>query len=338
MAWSVLPNAFAYTAGQLLWRFKEFLVSQGWSVPRSGSGSGGAFSSSGDVHAPGGVYAGTLDLLDSWFELRQPATASPQRSFLFTIPFANNSIFRLWYSSDGTGFTGGTPSATARGTAADEEGLVNTPSSSNSFFGNPIPYVMDMVVGDASEGHSFFWGMRRTFGQTGSPGYDACIMLDVLADAHVLDQDPAVVGVHWTGSGIPFATGASTSGGTMQTNMSASQTQACIRGWFKKALTGATFVTYPFITYGAQEGGFGSVQSLTDDRLSTRPDGTFDDLPILYWRGSAQHTTQRGRKGTSRLFRTSQLRLGAMRPTNDLSRMCLGHVSIPWDGQTRPVL
>lgn len=328
MAWSFLPNVRFLTAGEFLWRFKEFLVTNGWSVARSGSGSGAAFSGSGDVHAPGGPYAGTLDLADAWMELRQPATATPRRSICITHPTANSARIRLWYSSDGTGFTGGTPSATARGTAADEEGCVNTPSGTSDVV---LGEMMDMIVGDAAEGHSFFVGSRRLYPQTNSPGHILILMLDVLTDAHVLDQDPAVFGQHFNAS--PFAGGS----GAMHYQTSATQTGPCIRGWYKKALTGAAFVVYPCVVWGTQEGGFNSLAPMADDRLSIRSDGPIDDMPILYWRGGSTHTTERGRKGTSRLFRSSMNKLGIFRLNNDLTRLSLGPLSIPWDGATRPV-
>lgn len=310
---------------------KEFLVANGWSVARSGDGSGGNYSAAGDVHAPGGPYAGSLDLANAWMELRQPATATVRRSILITHPSAlNTDQIRLWYSSDGTGFTGGSPSATARGEAADEQGCINTPTGTTAVIQGEF---VDMLVGDADEEHSFFIGARRLFPQTGSPGYDTILMLDVLEGGHALDADPAVFGQHFNAATF----GPANNAGAMHYQVTPTQTSACIRGWFKKGLTGAAFVGYPCVARGTQEGGFNSIGPLSDDRLSLRPDGPIDDMPVMYWRGGNTHTTERGFKGISRLFRTSLQKLGIFRLNNDLTRLSLGPITIPWDGATRPI-
>lgn len=331
MAWSLLPNVRFIRHGEFLWRMKEYLVANGWSVARSGDGSGGNYSPSGDVHAPGGPYAGSLDLANAWMELRQPATAAVRRSILITHPSASNAErIRLWYSSDGTGFAGGSPSATARGTAADEQGCISTPSGTDTVIQGEF---MDMLVGDVAEEHSFFVGARRLYPQTGSPGYDLIICLDVLTGAHSLDADPAVIGQHFNSSPL----GPSGNASAMHYQTTPTQSGPCIQGWYKKGLTGAAFVGYPCVNRGTQEGGFNSIPPMSDDRLSLRPDGPIDDMPVMYWRGGSTHATERGYKGVSRLFRTSLQKLGIMRLNNDLTRLSLGPISIPWDGATRPI-
>lgn len=333
MTWALLANASALSGGEAIWRLKEFLVAQGWDVPRSGSGSGGAYNGSGDVHAPGGPYTGTLDLANAWFELRQPAAASPRRSFLFQIPSTDAQRWRVWYSSNGTGFTGGSQSATVRGTATDQQGLINTPSGTTDWL-PPDWHFIDVLAGDSAEGFSFFFGIRRRLNQTLGPGYDAVLSLDVLTGAQGTDADAAVLGTHFYFAGWPLA--APQSGGLIGA-IAASQTDGCSRGWHKKGLTGAAFVEYPPCFWGTQEGSVDSIIPRNDDRSAALPSGGYQDLPIIYWRGSSTHTTQRGYKGQSRLFRIAQARHGILRPSSDLTRMSLGVVSIPWDGSTVPI-
>lgn len=333
MSWAFSLNASALTGGEAIWELKEFLVAQGWGVPRSGDGTGGNYNGSGDVHAPGGPYTGTLDLASAWFELRQPVAASPRRSFLFQIPSTDAVRWRIWYSSNGTGFTGGAQSATVRGTATDQQGLVNTPTGTTDWL-PPDWSMLDMIAGDSSEGFSFFFGVRRRAPFANAvAGYDTAFSLDVLSKAQGLDADPAVVGTHFYFSGYPLAWPQT---GGLVGAITASQTDGCSRGWYKKGLGGAAFVEYPPCFWGTQEGFVDTIAPRNEDRASEVPTGEFQDLPIIYWRGSSVHATQRGFKGQSRLFRTSQPRHGFLRPNQDLTRMGLGVISIPWDGATVP--
>lgn len=332
MAWSFEINTFPTTGGGALWAFKEFMVSQGWDVPRSGSGTGGAFGNDpgalpADVHAPGGTYAGTLDLTNAWFELRQPLAAIPRRSFLFQTPSTAGSIWRVWYSSDGNGFTGAVPSATARGTAADEQGIINTPSGSSQWLPSNYGYRMDVIAGGAAEGYGFFFGTR-----TSSSGYASVLSLDVIDQADPADADPAVVGMHFQ-SDTRFALSASNA---LYAATSRSQSTGCSTGWYRKGLSSANFVVYPTCFIGGLEG-FGTLVPVNSDRISQKSDNAYVDFPVWYWRGGSVHTTERGKKGRSTLYRASQPLYGAFRPNAQFTRMGVGALSLPWDGATVPI-
>lgn len=334
MAWAFSLNAAAVTGGEAIWIFKQFMVAQGWSVARSGTGTGAVYNATGDAHSPAGPYGGTLDLANAWFELRQPATVTPRRSFLFQIPSTDAQRWRIWYSSNGTGFTGGAQSATVRGTATDQQGLMNTPAGVTDWL-PPDFSILDIVAGDLSEGFSFFFGIRtrEPFANGVGPGYQAALSLDVLTKANAADQDPAVVGQHFyfTDTALAWPSSFGLVGA-----LAATQTAGCSRGWYKKALGGAAFVEFPPVFWGTQEGGFDSVIPRNDDRSAEVPTGEFQSLPLIYWRGSGTFLTQRGFKGQSRLFRDAQPRYGVLRPSQDYSRMNLGTISIPWDGATVP--
>lgn len=335
MAWLFEINTFPTTGGEAIWRLKEFLVAQGWDVPRSGSGTGGAYGNitgailPADVHAPGGPYAGTLDLANAWFELRQPVAATLRRSFLFQQVSTSGHTWRIWYSSDGTGFAGGSPSATARGTAADEEGLVNTPSSSTQWLPGNYGYRMDIIAGDAAEEFSFFFGARLA---DSSLGYSTVLSLDVIEESDPADVDPAVIGTLFQAN-TRFAV----SNSPIYTSFNVSQTSGCSRGWYRKTLSSANFVTYPACFFGGGIGFSAQAAPFNADYISQAPDNSFQDFPIWYWRGSSSLTTERGKKGRSRLYRASQPRYGIFRPNAALTRMALGALSLPWDGATIPI-
>lgn len=333
MAWSFQLNTFPATGGRALWELKEFLVTQGWDVPRSGSGTGGAYGNDpgtlpADVHSPGGPYTGTLDLANAWFELRQPITATPRRSFMFQTSYTYSTIWAIWYSSDGTGFTGGTPNASTRSTAADEQAIANTGWTAQ-WLPNSDSYRIDILAGDASEGHGMFFGARIP---DATSGYAAVLSLDVLGEADPADADPAVIGTNYLQYDVRFAL----NGSPLYYATSPSLNTGVSMGWYQKGLGSPAFVPYPAVFLGGFEGFGSNLVPVNADRLSQMTDGSYPDLPIWYWRGGPTFTTERGKKGRSTLYRASQLKLGIFRPNSTLTRMSIGALSIPWDGTTIP--
>lgn len=332
MSFRIVSSFFYHTDGGLLHKLKEELVADGWSVARSGSGSGGAFNNAGDVHAPGAAYGGTLDLANAWFELRAPATMTQRRSLLFQRPNTTYAVWRVWYSSDGTGFTGGAPSATARPTAADEQEVINGTAGSQQWFaGATAAHKIDIIIGDAAEQHSFFIGFR----EMGEYIYRGGLALDVLQSAHALDQDPAVM--------IRMFAASSNKGTSNEyfrsENTSFFTTSAFGPtsgmggvGWFKKNLSGATWVSYIPNLQGLSIG-FGSYNDLSSGRyIGQNNNGRTPRWPnVIYARGSG-FTTQKGYKGRSRLLKYEVLSPMGVRLTDDRSRLVVGAYSLPWDG------
>lgn len=335
MANSYVLNFLTRSEGEAVWRLKEALVTAGWSVARSGDGLA-AFGASSDVLSPGGPYpltgANSLDNTNAWFEVRENVSETPRRSLLVQ-KTSTAGAWRWWYSSDGTGFTGGTPSATVRGTAADEQGLVNTPAGTTQWLPQNVGgvFYLDLVIGGAAEGYSFFFGARR---QTVA-GYSAIMALDVLENTHGLDADGAVVITQLDADATRFADFSSAGLGN-----TASQVAGCPRGWYKKGLGGAAFVTYPPCGWGNQEGGIGTdiPRNLGGRNSSDFSTFAYQELPVHYIRGGSTHTTERGYKGRSRLFRQTQQNLGQLRMNVGRTRANLGAVSIPWDGATAPII
>lgn len=340
-SWSFSLSNSPRSGGEAVWIIKQHLVSQGWSVPRSGGGTGQP-NLNGDLHNPAGPYSGTLDLAGAWLELRQPIGASPRRSIMFQVTGLD---WGIWYSSDGMGFTNtGTATASVRSTALDEQSMLT--SSSARWLPQGRMQVLDIIAGGESEGYSFFVGARNL---NMSPlaldltllrmGYTGVLSLDVLSGAHPLDPDPAVVGVtlhsaittgaHFCYPGSPYL------------GSSYGMTTGGVLGWFRKGTVDQQFVAYPpTMPYARDEGSGGTYVPINGDRLSSRLGtvDTFQTFPILYWRGGSGVTTARGRKGQSVLFRTGQPKIGAFRLNSDMSRMNLGALSVPWDGSTVPII
>ena len=323
MAWSFNLNVFPSTGGKAIWELKEFLVGQGWNVARSGNGIA-AYNASGDVHAPGGPYAGSLDNSNAWLELQQPVAATPRRSFL--LQNSSSTTWPTWYSSDGTGFTGGSPSASARPTAADEQGIMNTGWPVQWLPGNGA-YRVDMLAGGAAEGFGFFFGARPAY-----DGYSSVLSLDGLTEADPLDADPAIVGTNFI-----YDTRFALNNAPLYYAVSPSQTSGISMGWYQKGLGSPAFVVYPATFIGGGEGFGSNMVPLNADRITQKTDNSFVDFPIWYWRGGG-YTTERGKKGRSTLYRASQPRYGIFRPNQTLTVMSLGALSIPWDGVTIPTL
>jgi hypothetical protein len=330
MAYTFTLNLNPVLAGEAFWNLKEALVAGGWDVASSGDGT--AFSASGDVHDPGGPYDGTMDNTNAWMRLRAPAAMSPRREFVLHHDIADTGHMTTLYSSDGTGFTGGTPSATVRPTAADE--VVITSNTANFWSPTQQRHRQDILVGDADENFCFFEGGRIMNGSEANLGYNHVLYLDVLDGAHASDPDPAVVGCVFSSDGSagrfalvganPIDIGQTSSA----TNVGSS------RGWYDKGVTDV-WVNYP-MTFLAGEGGAGHILRVVEG-AGLNAVGELEENVIWYWRGSV--ATQPGRKGYSHLFKTNRTSTRPFRPsggTTPLTKMNLSAISMPWDGVTNP--
>jgi len=331
MAFRVISSYYALTDGGLIHKLKEELVDEGWDVVSSGSGTGAAYNASGDVHAPGTTYAGTLDLANAWFRLRAPVAMSPRREYVFQRPNTAHSVWRVYYSSDGTGFTGATPSATVRPTASDEQSIINLTGGTAAWWATVAGSTKaDIIIGDAIEGFSFFFGVR----EIGEYLYRGGMALDVLLNANANDTDPAVnvrmfaASVSKSANNEYFRT---TNASFFSTSAYAASGGIGGAGWYKKSLSGAAFVSYFPNLMGVQTGS-GSYVDLGDKLLGPNTDNQYPRWPnVIYSRGP-NFTTEKGWKGRSRLFKYEILSAAGLRLNHDSSRLITGCFSLPWDG------
>lgn len=338
MAFALTPNTTPLTDGEAIWKLKELLVAAGWVVRASGTGSGAVYSAAGDAHAPGGPYAGTLDLLNSWIVIQQPVAATPRREILLIRTNVNHGVWRIYYSSNGVGFTGGAPSATVAPTALDAPGgasligaVCNAPSGSTNFFSSSIggfrTYRTDYLIGDATEGFSFLMQNRKI-------GYNAAYSmfgLDVLQNANAADMDPAVIF-------ITFATSDTDRGIANEANgiysNSEAQTQGCCRGWHVKGGGAEAWVNFPFTGFGFQNGTTNRWEPVGENFPPSEDSvGRYPSFPMIYSRGGTAMPTSKGHKGRSRIFKYEMQKLG-VRPYAGKTRWIMGSWSIPWDGLT----
>lgn len=337
MAFRVVPNFEPLTDGHAIWKMKEELVADGWVVRSSGTGTGGVYGAASDVHAPGGPYVNTLDLATAWFCIRQPVAASPRREFVFFRPNTTHGVWRIYYSSDGTGFTGGTPSATVAPTATDAPGgvslvgqMFNGNSGTTNLFNTLVvrSYRQDIIIGDSSEGFSFLMQLRKI--GTNSPG--VMIGLDVLLNANGLDPDPAMT-ILGGALGSDSERGIAADNTSMWNNTDSATTAVC-RGWYLKGGGSQAWVNYPMPGFGFQNGSAQFQMMGSTSPPGVDVNGRLPSLPMLWSRGGAVHATQRGFKGRSRLFRY-EMQQAYGRPYPDRSRWIMGSYSIPWDGVTK---
>jgi hypothetical protein len=338
MAFALTPNFEPISDGEAIWKLKELLVTAGWVVRNSGTGTGAVYNAAGDAHAPGGPYAGTLDLATSWFVIRQPVTATPRREFLFFRPNTTHGVWRIFYSSDGTGFTGGAPNATTPPTATDapvtvgtDGGIFNAPSGTSSWLGPLLAvrtYRVDYLIGDTTEGFSFLAQFRKI----GSNACHAMVGLDVLQNANASDADGAVVFVSGTLGGEADR-GVANESNTIYTTTD-SQISPCCRGWYAKGTGSQAWVNFPFPTFGFPNGSVNTWEPAGNNYPpGADSNGRFPSFPMIYGRGGTAFATQRGTKGRSRIFKYEMQKL-AVRPYGDKSRWIMGSWSIPWDGST----
>jgi len=337
MAFRLVANFEPTTDGHFIWKMKEELVADGWVVRSSGTGTGGVYGAASDVHALGGPYVNTLDLSTAWFCIRQPVSASPRREFVFFRPSTTHGVWRIYYSSDGTGFTGGTPSATVAPTATDAPGgaslvgqMYNGNSNTNNLFSTLAvrQYRQDILIGNSAEGFSFLTQARKI----GLNASYLMIGLDVLLNANGLDTDPAMTIISGAlGSDSERGVGADNVAAFL--NSDTATTTVC-RGWYLKGGGSAAWVNYPMPGFGWQNGSSQFNMVGTTSPPSVDVNGRMPSFPMLWSRGGAVHATQRGFKGRSRLFRY-EMQQAYGRPYADRSRWIMGSFSIPWDGVTK---
>jgi len=186
---------------QAYYQLKELLKLAGWTVVASSDGT--TYNASGDESTSGSAGAGGLNNSLAWFRIREPGTNL--REFTFQKDSSQTYNWRIKYSGGpGTGFTGGSPSATQTPSATDEiilqgsgtdaapgfQQQFDTPDNGwkfNACASNTAPYTFYMWT--HLNGNTYV----RTF-----------FMLDVMQDGTFLagDSDPAVVYLSNFSSGI----------------------------------------------------------------------------------------------------------------------------------------
>lgn len=297
-------NYFPTTDGDVLYAVKEGLKAETWTVPKSGDGASG-FSNSGDIITTATLMATN----NAWFVVQMPASANPRISYCFQR--VSSSVWRAWQSTDG--FTGGSPSATVRPTASDEQQVLNNGTT------NPWPSFsygnqkMDLVTGNADTGFSFYMIMKGVLFPGSIYGMIACDVLRDRADLITYgDVDPSVTLIRTDN----FGSSAFVNNDGLNNIASASTGGQGIFGWYKKGLSGAAFVAFTPVLEAAY--GVSNLDPV-DDGMSTTATGLLPRTPVKYARGGSGVTTP-GRKGTSTLLSHINPAFGSSAPFADVDR------------------
>lgn len=324
MAFVFDTNNTPATGAEVLYLLKELLKTAGWTVPRSSDGS--TYNSSGDQITTAASGAGGMANNSAWFVLQAPAAvAGSTRRFLFQRG-TNNRDWLCYYAT--TAFTGGTPSATERSTAADEEAVNGG--------GTPAAPTFDTILGvdgayrfhagaDNATPYSFY-AVTPTIG-TGVATW--AFLFDALKTGTYpsADVDPYVM-YSPVGGGAETLTGSS--------SLYTESATTGVKGWLAKGLGGADFVNIPVVVLYSVPG----ATMVVPDSLGSNPHTGLDDVVPVHYARRTGLAAPVGWKGASSLLRWT----GVSRSPGDTltvdatrDRVIFGQVSLPWDGSVPTV-
>lgn len=290
-----ITQEFPLSDHEAWWLLKEKLVAAGASVKSS---SDATTYGAGDNLSAGGPYpqsgAGSFANTNAWMVIQFPAVGGVTREVCFQKTASVGRIV-FYYSSDGTGFSGGT--ATVRPTATDEQFLQNNGDNVHEV-ANPQETEVTFWVGDATEGYSWMMQVR----QQGFKWILSLSFMDVVTSPVTGDTDPCVMCCHTDNSNSPF----SSSGGVFSATAVNNATSTNIAGWLDKGGLDE-WVAWPLCYPGMTAGTGGAVQIWhrgVNAWQGPNDAGNYDMMPAVYSRGEQTFTSNsKGFKGISRLFR-----------------------------------
>ena len=285
------------TSGEGWWLLKEKLVAAGASVKLS---SDATTNGAGDNLDPGGPYTGTLDNTDAWMVIAWPAVGGVTREVCLQFDSTLNAFVTCYWSSDGTGFTGG--GATTRPTATDEQWTLNGGDNILPSTADDYPVEVTYHIGDSSEGYS--WLLESHI--PGENRMEAIAFMDVLENPNAGDNDPAVYGC------IGDAAIAYKTSSLLFTSVNVTNAQGVIGGWFDKDGAGEAWVAYPLLNSGFYIGFNTDIAKLSNGTYYGEQDGSFLCPRLAYARADGVTYTPAGGlglKGVSRFFRQANASL-----------------------------
>lgn len=179
MAWSFDVNGAVTTSGGVFLRFKNALVSAGWVILSSGTGTSGSYSSNSDIITTEAQFNNTL----TWFVIKHPV-----KSLQICLQIITTSSIRVKYSAV-AGFSGGSPSATRVPSATDEFvtfGFGTDASPSGTAALNATNIRGNIITGDSAQNYSFImWTNAST-----TSGAHASFFFDGLMLNTYIAEDP----------------------------------------------------------------------------------------------------------------------------------------------------
>lgn len=289
MAYVFTKNQLPTSGAAYFYLLKTLLVSCGWTVTRSGTGTGATYSAAGDLITSAGVLANP----GAWFCIKQPAAvAGGQRSLIFqneypTITDVTNDVnWRIKYSYN-VGFITGTSNATTTPSASDEQILVGSgtdaaPVYSLFALGPSMVSRRAHFIANNAAPYEFAAVMHPS----GGGAVSQIFMMDAMVanSFDVLDVDPYVFYIDSAG---PLS----------NTYFRGYGNAACLKAWYKKGLSGAAFQNCAALVYVD-----GNATTLIPGVIGVDPQSSKDQVyPVFYGRNPAQGAPA-GPKGQSSLL------------------------------------
>ena len=296
---------------------KALLVSCGWTVVRSGTGTGGTTNTGDLVTTPELLYGAAVGTTKNfqWFILRHPTTT-------FEICFqrtnmTDTSYWRIKISAGGFG-TGGSPSATQTPTATDQVTIWGSTSTDASptgayFYGHNANHRWHFCASNA-EPYNFYWLAHRT---------GEAIPLAGLALDHLKS------GSYPAGDTAPWVIHAADSYAYQRTGVGEREYAPGVGNYGVFGFLGSPSTSSNCVFLN------GGWNGMFPGGLGTNPwTGKDDSSEIVYARAS-NFTPPTGLKGVGTMMRWMGITRSfgvTLSVSTSKDRICIGHVTLPWDG------
>lgn len=300
-----------------VYAFKAFMTAAsptgpGWTVPRSSNGTTGG---AGDNIASAADYGQAA----SWFVLQNPAGT---KQWLFFHGSTSTQTQRILYSA-GALFTGG--DAANRATATDEQYIVGSAANAEVTFTLNTTQYCNFMADDAAPYGFAAWGWSTaSSGVTIQWGYVYDPMISGTYD--VSDTDPFVCFCAYSNTNTAFDYNYLS--GVTNT---AAYNDHYPRCWLKYS-TGAW--NNIAAQYYMDVAGQITVPARVPASLFT----TKDQVIPISWLRSNFVSAPGGWKGVGSLMMWMGLDRSNGSTLENKTRICIGHISLPWDGSTTPLI
>jgi hypothetical protein len=303
-----------------IYALKTALVAAGWTVPSSGSGTSGSYSSSTDLI----TSAAVLNSAKAWFRLAAPGGG---REWCFQRDATYPMYWRVKYTPS-AGFVAGSPAKDVTPSAAIEcvlcgGGTDASPTMSYAFGlygGSTAPYLAHIVADNASPYGFCMWGYRT---DTWAP-IVRFFMDPLLAGTYPgSDPDPYVVCCEIANGGAGWGYVGTAGNGEVANNG--------MRACFGTPAVSANYVTVGIPVMRA----YNTSNKTMPAGIGTNPYSFKDESPRAMYIRRAGAGSPNGYKGLSSMFRaTGPFRglgeTGSKASSRDYIRC--GDLLLPWDG------
>lgn len=314
MTWAFTTNQTPATGPITVYTFISRLITAGFTKVKDSDGT--TYSSSGAQVTGGGTGTNGLGNNSAWVNLRWPSGTRE----LVIQRGTSDLLWRITYSP--TAFSTGSPAATVVPSSANSSiimggGTDGSPTFATWFSSNG-GYRFHAGADNASP-YGFFFVTYPTGGGNPNGG----LVFDPLTGTPAEDTDPCVFHIGMAGSSAFLS-------GSVAATTSSSTTSRCC-GWLAYGLGGAGFVTIPAasLTVGGS--------TAVPNGLPSNPHNGKDDGVAIFFARNSGLTSPTGYKGASSVMKWNGTSRSTPNTFASKTRICLGDVSLPWDGSTDPL-